>query len=392
MLRAAPKGSGPGTAPAPSPTATQGKTAQAPVVPFMRAALPKLVQAFDTGNVALASSRVFVNEDIPPDGFLRAVWLLVTITAANPGGPGANVAFNADGPFNVLQDLVFADQNGSEVVGPESGYDVMLQNKYGGYEFYGDPRSDPNYSKITGTGGTGGSASFAIRIPLEIASRDAFCALPNMDSSSLYQLRFSLAALAELYNVLPAGAVTCRVQAFNELWSGVQAQNAGGIAQQQTPNGQGSTSYWSKQSIPIGSGDQTIVSKRVGNIIRGIIIICRDSSNLRVDDFPATGPLTFNLDNQPLYRWLRARQLSEIKERYGYSGAADAAGGSDTGVYVLSDWMSQLSHPNNELRDLYRPTLTSTRITFEGSFASGADKVDILTNDLKVTSGASLYS
>lgn len=379
----------PGVTPAGSPGAAP---APAPAIPFLRATTPKLSQAFDTGPIPMLAGRQFQTFDIPPDGFLRHLWLLVTIAAA---GNAAAVTFAGDAPWNALTEIVFQDQNGSEVVGPISGYNLYLTNKYLGYSWDSDPRQDPNFSMTPGAGSTGGSMTFAIRVPLEIAKRDAFCCLPNMDASSQYQLRFQVAGSTEVYGTVPTTLPTIRIQAFSELWAGIQSVNPGGVQQQQQPNGSGSTSFLSVQNLQVSNGDNTLVSKRVGNILRALILVQRDANGNRQPILTAgPAPLVMNIDNQPESRWLPQRMASEIKERYGFAGALDTAGAGDTGVYVMSDYMSQLMHPGGELRDLYRPLLTSSLLTFTGTWPNGSPvtKLDVITNDLKITSGQALYA
>src|SRR6266516_6534115 len=121
------------------------------------APLPFRVGAQPEDNVDLTLAAVTLTTATQPlttyhpsaESFLRGVWIEVTGTAA---GNSAAVAFQGDGPFIVLQSLSFTDVQQRFVVGPLSGYDLMVIDKFGGCFFVNDPRADATYTAVTGSG------------------------------------------------------------------------------------------------------------------------------------------------------------------------------------------------------------------------------------------------
>jgi hypothetical protein len=147
------------------------------------------------------------------------------------------------------------------------------------------------------------------------------------------------------------------------------------------------TQFWTTQVLNYGAGQQTLRFTRVGNYIRNLILVARRNSGTRANgdsDFP--DPATLQLDTRPLDIVERNNWKNQMYERTGYgaNGAAnDAAGGLDSGVFVYD-----FAHEFNgtlglENRDLWLPTLTSTRLELQGNFAN-AGTLTVLTNDVAV--------
>src|SRR5262249_27524134 len=129
--------------------APQGQKAAPVALPFRVGAQPE-------SNVDLTLAAVTMTTATQPlttyhpsaESFLRGVWIEVNaVTSAN----AATVAFQGDGPFIALQSIAFQDVQQRYIVGPFSGYDLMVINKFGGYFFSNDPRADANYTATTGS-------------------------------------------------------------------------------------------------------------------------------------------------------------------------------------------------------------------------------------------------
>ncbi|NEC08660.1 hypothetical protein, partial [Streptomyces sp. SID7909] len=91
--------------------------------------------------------------------------------------------------WNVISEIALIDVNGAPVVGPFSGYDLYLINKYGGYGYASDPKQSPMYS---GVSATGGNFRMLLRVPVEFSAREGLGALPNANAASTWKLRVTL--------------------------------------------------------------------------------------------------------------------------------------------------------------------------------------------------------
>lgn len=364
-------------APAASPSkGASDKDATAKLlIPFTRAAKEHTEQFMDytTGVAQTAATIPLPPADIPAYGFARGITLLVTTS----GGVGAATAA-ADAPFSAIHELTIQDVNGAPIVGPISGYDLYLINKYGGYGQL-DPKLSPAY---TNTIAANGNYTFKLWIPIEISQRDGLGALGNQNAASTYKLRITQAATTGVYTVNPATTVpTLRFRAWLDAWTQPLATDLHGNPQATQPPAHGTTSFWSKSSMALaGAGQQSFRQTRVGNQIRNIILVARDGSNVRTNA-PFPDPLTLSWDTRVLHERNQLMWKDQMARRTGYSAALDAAGGLDTGVYVedfCHEFDGKLGY---ELRDGWLSTVQSTRLDFNGNWLA-AGTIYALVNDV----------
>lgn len=383
---------------------SRGASAPAPaaqaaaVIPFTRAAREKSFLSFDTGAlVAQAAAALQVSPiQLPAAGFLKFVEIVVQgITAAN----AAAVTFAADAPFNCLNYCSLTNSAGDTIITPMTGYQVFLINKYGavGNEPpFADPRGDTNFSVTAGAGATGGSFTYQLRIPLELDPRDAYGAIPNLASNKAYNLQFILSATNTIYGTPPTTAPTIRIQGTAYFWSQPFAQTPFGTGQATAPDADGSVSMWRLQTAPVTAGDRYVTLTNVGNVIRLWIYVLRNAAGARVvtaTDWPAISQLILNNDvllHLPLVNW-----QNDIAQSYGYVfGALEAARGLDNGVFPLMHFIDQRGKVLvGTSRDQLLPTLDATQAQLHASvFTSNANTLEIISNEIKPTSAASLYS
>src|SRR4051812_40397627 len=170
----------------PTAATTAGGTAQrtnkspnngavASYVPFIRASAEHREPAgIDVTRQLTGSDQDLSVFDIPPYGYLRSVLLVVQAT----GGVGNGISAKEEGPWNVLKNIAITEPNGAVIAQFNTGYDLYLANKWGGYRVNdgADFEASPTYSA---PGSTSGNFSFCIRIPIEINLRDGLGSLPN---------------------------------------------------------------------------------------------------------------------------------------------------------------------------------------------------------------------
>lgn len=367
------------TQPAAHPNA-KGGAAPALLVPFTRAAKEHYEQLADVSQILTASSTQLGPFDLPAYGFVRGVAL--QIDAA--GGVGAStVVATEDAPWSVLQEVAILDVNGAPLVGPLGGYDLYLINKYGGYTFSTEPKQSPAFAAVAVGAAASGNFRFLLYIPIEVNGRDGLGALANQNAASTYKLRVTLAPSSSVYSTAPNTTLpTVRVRAHLQAWTQPPAADLRGNANATMPPAHGTTSYWSKTVVNLASGFNTVRLPRVGNYIRDLVFIFRDTGGSRANgqtNFPDPGAIYW--DTRLLKSYSKGLWQHEMQRKTDYVAAYEAARGLDNGVFV-EDYCHEFSGAVGwELRDGWLPTVQSTRLELTGSFGL-AGALTILTNDV----------
>lgn len=355
-------------------------------VPFIRASSEHREPAgIDVTRQLTVSDQDLGVFDIPAYGYLRSVIIKVTAT----GGAGTGVTALEDAPWNVIKNIALTEPNGAQLSQFNSGYELYLANKLGGYRWAGaaDPKASPSY---TAPGATTGNFSFLLRIPMEIDGRSALGAIPNQNAAAGFKLRLSLAALAQVYGTIPTTAPSVRVEVFIEAWDQPENSTAG-MQNAISPPAMNTTQFWSTQTFNVSAGQQNLRLTRTGNYIRNLVFILRRGSTSRVNgqaDWPTLTSLL--LDTRPLDIIDKTVWTNQMYERTGFGGAVgatvpayDAPNGLDNGVF-LYDFTHEFDQSlGRENRDLWLPTLGSTRLEIQGNF-SQAGVLTVLTNDVAI--------
>lgn len=310
--------------------------------------------------------------DLPAFGYLRAVWIEVACVTA---GNAAVVAFREDAPWAVFDEIQLQDVSTQALV-QLTGYNAYLMHKYGGYGNSEDPTLDGFYvAPVVGAGATGGSFSFALRIPVEIVTRDAFGALLNQSQQQPFRVKYTLAASATIYSTAPTNAGTVTVTVTPEMWA-VPPESIGGVQNQTAPDGHGTTQYWTQHFQSVASAGQQVVRlPRVGGMVRNLIYVFRDGAGARTN---AGMPPTYELrwEGRPLLNEGRNQLIRRIRRAYGPVAVSLA----DTGVFVFPFTDEMDGKPGGELRDQYLPTNGATRVELSGVHPVGS--VYQLVNDV----------
>jgi hypothetical protein len=379
--------------------AQSNKSGAAPV-PFPVASLKRVRQGFDTGNLALGQN-VSALEIPAAGGFLRYIEMQVTGTTA---GNSAATAFVADAPFSALSFIEFLPPSGDPPIVPHTGYQLMLWNKYGAFSQqppFADPRRDPNYSVTTGSGATGGSFQFIIRLPFEIDPASGFCSITNSAANKSYLLNLIVNTSGNIYSVAPTVAPTVRVIGWMYFWDEPMANTRQGTSQNAAPLGLGSFSQLRLDQPPLTAGDKYVKVNNAGPVLRSIGWVLRASNNTRASvsagDIPATWDFVFNTRDRFLLSDVML--LSDMAESYGYgqnNGSAvpanDTAMGLDTSVRFLPYFLDFGGIFPDGPRSQYQITADATLTQIRGiSFGATVTTMEILTNLIRPSSAAALY-
>jgi hypothetical protein len=368
----APAGNSATRSPAADPHAA---TAQAPAVfvPFTRGAYEHSEPILDVSQIIDANTHIIGPFDVPAYGYLRG--LIVQVNATGGVGGGATVAKFEDAPWSAIAEVVLYDVNGAPIVGPLSGHDLYLLNKWS--QVNSDLVAGPVFSDVVVGAGASGNFAFLARIPVEISNRDAAGALPNQASNSTYKCRITMANSAGIYTTAPATTLpTCRWRVALEAWSQPNPTDLMGRPQQAEPPDVGTTMFWTKTTKVIAAGNQTIRLDRVGNLIRDLIVVFRNNTPVR-DTVDLPDPIQLLWDGRIVTNEMRDLRRHYMWERFGY-----AASSLDTGVLVFDQLHDLNGDAGGELRDLWIPTTQGSRLDIVGNFGV-AGVLTILTNDVQ---------
>lgn len=354
---------------------TNGQNTSVAAVPFAQSTWLH-TEAGEQRTVTLGATTQNITLQVPVYGYLHTTYLAVDVSST---GNTADVALNADAPWNVLRSILFRDANNTPIISNLSGYDMYLANLLGGYRRYEDITDMPSYvTPTTGTGGTAGTFSF--RIPLEHAfGRDYTGVLANMDASAQYGIDLVVADLASVYSTAPNGAVSFTVRVEIEALTRPFATDGSGATMATSPAAMGSVQYWAKSVFNLnGGGENTIQFTRVGNIIRNYIFVVRNTSQARADLVGATGNWILEFDNGIWYNESQRQRQDYIYKAFGdqYVPATNALG-----VTCYPFTLDPDGIPGMEFGDMYKKTEGSTRIVVRVT-PSADGTLTVLTNDV----------
>lgn len=372
-----------------SPTRQRGgQSAVVPLVPFIRASAEHREPAgIDVSRILTAADQDLGVFDIPAYGYLRSLVVLVQAT----GGTISTAAATEDGPWNVLKSIALTEPNGAVLSQFNTGWDLKMAHKWGGYRNPNgaDPQASPVFSAV---GSTTGNFTLLYRVPVELSARDGLGSLPNQNAAATFKLRITLSAGTTVLSGTVTTYPTVRVRVWAEEWDQPEV-SSGGMTNQITPPAMNTTQFWSSQTFTVNVGQNTIRLTRVGNYIRNLIFVYRRGGTARstgqTDFFD---PSTIYLDTRPLDTVDKTNWIHQMYERTGFGGAVgttipafDGPNGLDNGVFVYDfthEFDGGLGYEN---RDLWLPTLGSTRLEIQGTpTTANAGTLTVLTNDVAI--------
>lgn len=318
---------------------------------------------------------------LPPNNILRGINLELVATAA---GNSATVAFQPDAPLNVFSTLNFATNGGQSIVGSFDSYTAGVVQKFGGYANSSDPKYSAAYSVTTGSGGSGGSFTEVLRVPVEVVARTGFGSLSNTNTEAPLQLSLTLNASGAIYSTspttLPSVAVTGSLMGY---WA------TPGAAQRATPRNFGSTQFWNSQTYNALNGSQNYTLQAppgMNNPHRNWVMINRTAAGARSSaNFPS--PLTVNFRGNVLYQLDNLLWVDEMSRVYEYFNTTlDGPAGLNTGVYVIPFDADFTSTPGSEYGNGYLQTATGDPILLTGTWGASCN-LTWLVNFINVVGG-----
>lgn len=369
-----------------APPKSGGKQAAPPPRPFIIGVQSVEFTNYDRTVTLGTGTQDLPAFEIPPQGFLRGIYLLVEGTATNAA---TTVAYaDADAPFSIIDSITVEDTNSKPILGPLGGHDVYCINKYGGYTFYSDPKASPVYKADTGTGASIALA-FVLRLPIELVARDGVGALPNKSGTNMFRIRIRLAAASTVYSTPPSGAMTVRVRMVPENWWQPNATDLKGRPLAQTPPAMNTTQYWTRSAIAVNSGAQAIqIQAGLGYLLRNYIFQNRTAGGARNSTSEGNwpDPVALQFEATPLFERIKGLWRDRMVRDFGYSSTVETADGLDYSTYVLPFNRDFGLKPGAETRRGYLATADGSRMEFRGNFGAAATFV-VLANYVNPVGG-----
>jgi len=389
-----------------NPAGSGGAQDQAPpaaVVPFVRGSGKGKYRFFSKSGLTLTTATQDLGPiDIKAYDYMRSLLVTCTTTAAG----GATGTAQADAPFNIFTNTSVSQPNGQTMYQVSAGHHAAMIQKYGYYRANSDPRSDPTFNL------NGSWATFAFRIPFELDLRDALGSLPNKDAAAPFQLGLTLNTLTNVFGSGQGTSPTFTVEVWLEAYD-QPPQTLNGMQVQTTPPNMNTLQRWTEQNITMSTGQFDARVRKLGNYVRMLIPIMKNSSNVRIGlQFSGTAaslastnfadPVQIVLDEDVKDNISAADWARRIWEVWGYgevvlgtattvaSGVAsannstgatpdagqDTPGGLDTGVFPIPYFLDTREPTENV--NFYLPTIESEDYLLRGSWGSACSKLVML--------------
>lgn len=361
-------------------------------------AAPPVLRPFFPGTLDLEThtyvkTGTLTTQQIPLDtfypktnGYLADLWVEMTATAA---GNALNTAFNEDYPFRAMATFQLSDTGGQPILGPMTGWELMIFVKWGGFSFSDDPRDSQTYSQTTGAGATGGSFSWLLQVPVQFVRKEPLGVLPNTNSNNAYAVDITLATLAQIYSVAPTNAPTYVVKVYQDSYRQSSGKDAQKNATVTTPPGLGAVLYLRRNTmdLSVGQVDEEI-SQQEGSY-RSLHFVLRDSNSSRQQgdsDWP--DPVAIQFNNDVPYDRTKNLWIRKMERAYGYLAAVNTAGGRDYGHFVLPFIDDGGLKAGSEARYRYLSVSAADTISFRGTIGgAGTHKLTTMFSFVRPPGG-----
>lgn len=345
-----------------SPTGSAPAGGGGTVVPFFYGT-NQYVEKFATNTTTLAATASEQQFNINPGGFLRGVRLEVRSASGALGGG----ALNADAPANALASVALENIDGSPIQYPMNGY-AHLTSQWFFRPWHGDPTRRFDYSATV-------NPSFSLFVQPEL--RQTAGVLANTDARALYRIRWTYATLATLVTGgAPTGpAVT--VTAYMESWAQPDAQDLRGNPIEEIPPGLNLATLRRQQIINLAAAgaDNTFQLSNMGNELRGMLMILRNSSGVRTDLL--SDPVRWRIDNRSLGVFSNQEIFNRMSDFY---ETLQTGSTRPTGVYVFPRFYD----PGRMVGESWLATTNATYLIFESATAAGGSggTIQIVTDEV----------
>lgn len=364
--------------------AQKGKAATVAARPFVTGTRTLESETYSATVTQSASTQTLTPYEFQVDGYLSGALIRVTATTA---GNAAATAFQPDGPFSILQSVIVEDIGGKQIMGPLSGWQLYVLNRFGGFVANADAKANGIYTVTTGAGATGGSYRFILRVPIQVRRRDGLGSLPNRNASATFKLKITVNTSATVYSTAPTNAASVNVQVQQHGWATSDQRDYKGNGASPTPNGVGSLMYTDVETIQLSAGSFNQRMSTFGGLLRLLAFELRDSTGSRAQG-ESDWPTLFEIEMDKVKLYSRSPVTWEhlMSEDWGLNATAESVTATNTkpdGVYVLH-WLDDFGlAPGAENGFRYQAVTPSTAVQLAGTIGgSGSHTLSIMKNYL----------
>jgi hypothetical protein len=289
------------------------------------------------------------------------------------GGSGGNAVAAADAPWNALGSVVVKNPQGRQLVAAD-GYSLKLVADYSGMSLFKQSGA-PSWSAMDSSG----NFDFTLPIWHEFGQYGRGC-LPNTNQSATYKVEVTFAPATTVYSTPPTTVPTLSGYLGMLGRLAPAPTDLFGRAQMQQPPLAGIYQEISLQAAVVKNGLNTFFSNRVGNVIRMLLLIWRDSSGSRSGavsggTFPALGShIVVKWDTTVLYD-TTPEELQDLS--YQKTGIVP-----DAGVIPLLFTDDEDHLAVGEDGGQYIPTLGSTKLEIDWTSTTGGGSFTLVTVDI----------
>jgi hypothetical protein len=331
-------------------------------------------------SLTMGNSTEYVHQ-ITPGGFLRGITF--SLTSAS-GVLGTTASLVGDSPWSVIQSMTLESIDGTPILYPMLGYSYYLVARYC-RPWDGDPAADGT-TNTAAVGGYQNTINPFFRLRFFVEGRITIGVLPNTDARAQYRLRYTVAPLLQ-----PAGSsyglvsttttgVTAPVLTFNlylETYAQPPQVDYSGNPIVQIPDGLTLQRFVSHQAGDnTNTGTFTIKENRVGNLIRTLLLVVRNSVGVRTD--LTADPIRWRLDNTQLLSEYRDRRDFEMDRFGSQQNARLYNSNKPTGLYVYFRY----HNPGQMDGNYWLPTTEASYLQFELNGGPSSGTLESVTEDL----------
>lgn len=329
-------------------------------VPFVIAS-NVYVEKFDTTATTLGTSSVPITRNVIPNGYMSGVRMELRSAGATAG------TLAADGAWTVWQSAELDNIDGANIQYPMSGYSHQLANSWF-KQWLGDPSKRYDYAQSINPSGS-------LLLQPEILSTAGV--LANTDARSQYKVAYTVNPAASVVASL-TGTLVATIALYLETWAQPDGKDLHGNPQELTPPGLNLQTLRRHQVLTLnGAGAaNTLQVANTGNELRGVLMVVRDSNNVRQDYL--SDPIRMRLDTRAMGVFSPNELFNLMNDRN--NSFTYGAISRPTGVYF---WQR---YRNDSQGESWLPTTNATYLIFETATLSTATNVpgtvEIITDEV----------
>lgn len=328
-------------------------------VPFLLAS-NLYVEKFSSIAAALSTSQQPQTINVIPNGYMSGVRMELRSSGATAG------TVTADSPWNVYPNIELDNIDGANIIYPMAGYSHYAANwMFRPWE--GDPARRTDYAQAINP-----SCSLSIRPEI----RSTAGVLANTDARSQYKIAYTLNTASSVVTGL-SGTLTTTTTLYLETWAQPDARDLHNNPQEAVPPGLNLQTLRRHQILTLnGAGSaNTFQLANTGNELRGVLLLVRDSSNVRQDFL--SDPIRWRLDTRAMGTFSPNEVFNLMNDQYDQLQNGTSA--RPTGLYMFP----RFRDPGDLTGQGWLTTTNATYCIFETATAAagGVGTVEIITDE-----------